>query len=302
MRMMIVSTNRADRNLYRPLIEQLEHEQVEVVYSISERPNLAFVLGDRSEMLEATIPIVRLGIPVAHIGGGEHTFGSLDEKYRYAISRLATLHFVSLPDHDLCLRGAGIWDHIYVVGCLSVDAAESAKRALGPARGGDGILATIHPETAENVPVKDFARIFQAALDGIGMPMVWTQSCPDIGKNAIDSQLPLLSGRIIGDAGFDYYRLMARADVMVGNSSSGFTEAASFGLPVVNVGTRQRGRVPQPNIINVNWDAGEIRDAIVYATAPGYRDKLKDELNAYGDGCAAERIVRIAKEYLRRKK
>ena len=121
-------------------------------------------------------------------------------------------------------------------------------------------------------------------------------------KIAIDSQLPLLSGRIIGDAGFDYYRLMARADVMVGNSSSGFTEAASFGLPVVNIGTRQRGRVPQPNIINVNWDAGEIRDAIVYATAPGYRDKFKDERNIYGTGHAAERIVRIAKEYLRRKK
>ena len=99
--------------------------------------------------------------------------------------------------------------------------------------------------------------------------------------------------------GADYLPVMAAADVVVGNSSSGIFEAASFGVPVVNVGDRQRGRVRGSNVIDAEEDRDAIEVAIRAALAPGFRDAARQAVNVYGDGKAAPRIVEVVRVAVR---
>jgi len=300
MRVLILSTSRADRNLFAPLDAALRAAGDTVIYNPDQPADVAVALGDRVEMLCAAHRQIARGLPLAHIAGGEVTLGSLDDRYRYAISALADVHFVSLPQYVDNLWERGITKRVHIVGSLSLDAIAVAKAKLGSERGGHGWLITTHPETVgDRTPLH--VGVLRKALGLAGRKFtVWTASCNDPGKGIIDE-----TGRDIGDifyheAGPDFYRHMAEADVMVGNSSAGITEAASFGLPVVNIGIRQHGRIMQPNIINVPWNATRIAGAIKRATAPGFRERFASEKNIYGDGKTAGRIVKVLRRMYER--
>lgn len=267
------------------------------------RPDIVLVLGDRFEMLSAGIAALPLTIPVAHLHGGETTEGAIDESMRHALTKLGHLHFASTDAYARRIEQLGEepW-RIVVCGAPALDAireytplteeqlAERGVRLRGPT-----LLVTFHPVTLEADGTARQVDALLAAVDESGFDAVLTYPNADAGHGAVIERLERLSSdrfTLVPSLGADaYYTLMSRAAAMVGNSSSGIIEAASFRLPVVDVGTRQRGRLRGANVIHAEPGTNAIRDAIARATSSGFRSSLASLVNPYGDGHAAPRIA-----------
>lgn len=255
-------------------------------------PDAVVVLGDRYETLAAATAAVCEGLRLVHIHGGEVTTGAIDNKFRDAISMLADLHCTATVGARARLVGMGIEpSRVVVTGAPGLDELDMSDEALARARAsfpGRFLLVTVHPETAGETHVD---RVI-AALDRAGLPCVITGANSDPGGETINAAWREAVKTRPGwtfemNLGVERYRAaMATALCMVGNSSSGIIEAASFGLPVVNIGERQGGRERSGNVVDVPWEAGAIVAAIGAAT------RFQGE-NVYGDGRAAGRIVEV---------
>lgn len=272
------------------------------------RPDILLVLGDRFDMLSAVLGALAHGIPVAHLHGGESSFGVIDEQIRHAITKLAHLHFVATAEYAqrVIQMGEAPW-RVHVSGAPALDAiarfATPAFDKLSKRIGFDGTsrfaLVTFHPETLAGMPPLDQIGELLGALSEVNLPIVITGSNTDSGGTVIDAALrqfcATTSNRAyVAHLGVElYYTAMRAAAVMVGNSSSGIIEAASFGLPVVNIGRRQDGRVRQPNIVDAPLSRAGILNAIRQALAPEFRAALGNHANVYGDGNAAKRIADV---------
>ena len=275
------------------------------------RPDLVVVLGDRYEMLSAALAALPFGLPVAHLHGGEVTEGAIDEQVRHAITKLAHLHFPAAEPYAARVRQLGEepW-RVHCCGAPGLDrlrAGGSLSRAeigerLGRPLGRPTVLVTFHPETLAVADVPRQVEELVAALEKVDGEIIVTAPGADTGYRAITAGLERLAGRrpltrlgaTLGDE--VYTSLLREADVMVGNSSSGLIEAPSFGLPVVNVGDRQRGRLRAANVIDVAADRAAIAGAIRRALDPAFRHGLAGLVNPYGDGHAAPRIARVLRE------
>lgn len=259
------------------------------------KPDLLLVLGDRFEMLAGALAAVPFHIPIAHLHGGEVTKGALDDSFRHALSKLSHLHFTSTAEAAGRLRRMGEepW-RITVSGAPALDRLTE----LRPSPQESFLLVTYHPVTLE--PGKEGAQTdaLVAALRRVDRPCVVTAPNADPGQEKIRERLQRFcrgnpKARFIESAGSEgYFQLMSRAGAMVGNSSSGLLEAPSFRLPVVNVGTRQDGRLRARNVIDCGYDVGGIVRAVRRALSPAFRRSLRGLKNPYGDGRAADRIVR----------
>lgn len=272
------------------------------------RPDLVVVLGDRFEMLAAAVAALPFALPVAHIHGGEVTEGAMDNQIRHAISKLAHLHFASATVHAerLARMDEEPW-RIHMVGAPGLDRLrgrprlsrdELARRLDLPAQG-PWILVTLHPVTLEHQDTARHVEELVAALEGAPGSLVVTYPNADTAGRTIITALEGLARRstrirLQPTLGEDVYlALLEHADAMVGNSSSGLIEAPSFGLPCVNIGSRQRGRLRGDNVIDVGYGREEIGRGIKAALAPGLRSRLRARPNPYGDGAAAPRIVDV---------
>ena len=266
------------------------------------------VLGDRFEMLAAAVAALPFALPVAHIHGGEVTEGAMDNQIRHAISKLAHLHFVSAPVHaDRLVRMDEEPWRIHMVGAPGLDRLQSTPpmtrkklaRQLGLPLADPWIIVTFHPVTLEHRDTGRHVEELVAALETVAGGVVVTYPNADTAHRTIIDALEGFARRCphvrlvpsLGDRA--YVSLLEHAAAMVGNSSSGLIEAPSFGLPVVNIGSRQRGRLRGANVIDVGYDRDEILRGIEAALAPGFRERLRDAPNPYGDGHAAPRIVEI---------
>jgi UDP-hydrolysing UDP-N-acetyl-D-glucosamine 2-epimerase len=257
------------------------------------RPDLVLALGDRYEMLAAVAAAVPLGLPIAHIHGGELTEGAIDDAVRHAITKLSHLHFVATEEYAARVRRLGeeSW-RVTVSGAPALDNLELLAAESGPEVDEPFLLATWHPVTLEPDDAERQLDALLGALADAGTTVVFTHPNADPGRAAIVEAIERSGARVFPSLGTrDYFALMRRAAAMVGNSSSGIVEAASFGLPVVNVGSRQRGRVRGANVIDVEPERGAIAGAIAEAISPEFRARVRDLQNPYGDGHAAERIV-----------
>jgi UDP-hydrolysing UDP-N-acetyl-D-glucosamine 2-epimerase len=267
------------------------------------RPDILLVLGDRFEMLSAGVAALPLTVPLAHLHGGETTEGAIDESMRHALTKLSHLHFASTDAyaHRIEQLGEEPW-RIVVSGAPALDAirgftpltdpqlAERGVRLRGPT-----LLVTFHPVTLEGRETARQTDALLAAIDASGFDAVLTYPNADAGHTAIVERLNRLSSdrfTVVPSLGADaYYTLMSRAWAMVGNSSSGIIEAASFRLPVVDIGNRQRGRIRGANVFHSEPEADAIRQAIARVTSPEFHAGLKSLVNPYGDGHAAPRIA-----------
>jgi UDP-N-acetylglucosamine 2-epimerase (non-hydrolysing)/GDP/UDP-N,N'-diacetylbacillosamine 2-epimerase (hydrolysing) len=178
---------------------------------------------------------------------------------------------------------------------------ELARRLDLPVAG-RWVLVTYHPVTLEYRETAAQADALIAALEKTDASLIVTYPNADTAGQAIIERLEEFAGRcarvrLVRNLGDDQYlSMLAAADAMVGNSSSGLIEAPSFALPVVNVGRRQQGRLRGANVIDVGDTTDEILAGLDAALAPGARERLRGERNPYGDGHAAERIVRVLRE------
>ncbi|QDQ86247.1 UDP-N-acetylglucosamine 2-epimerase (hydrolyzing) [Alcaligenaceae bacterium SJ-26] len=265
------------------------------------RPDLLLVLGDRGEMLAATLAAVHLGIPVAHVHGGERS-GTIDESVRHAISKLAHIHLVStVQARERLIQMGELSEYIHVVGAPGLDgltALELPDRSslccsAGLDPEGRVALLVFHPVLQEAASAGEQMRVVAQALRNSGYQVLALMPNADAGNEAVREVLE--SARA---ADFvlkthlpraDFLAWMACVDVMIGNSSSGIIEAASFGTPVVNVGSRQNMRERNANVHDVPIDSHSLGLALRQVSI---RDKGPYQ-NIYGDGRAADRIAEL---------
>ena len=275
------------------------------------RPDILVVLGDRFDMYAAAIAAVPFTIPIAHIHGGEVTEGAIDEALRHSMTKCAHLHFVSTTEnaHRVRQLGEEEW-RITVSGAPGLDNlaivelvdSETLRAEFGFDMMQPTLLATFHPITLELDQTEAHIRAFLDALDGINYPIVFTAPNADTGNHIIRKAIKLFVAAhprtwLVDNLGTQkYFSLMKHAAAMVGNSSSGIIEAASFRLPVVNVGNRQKGRSHPSNVIDVPCKTNEISAAIGRAMGKIFRQGLADLNNPYGDGHAAERICDVLRD------
>ena len=271
-----------------------------------QRLDLLVVLGDRIEMLGAAVAALPFALPVAHLHGG-----AIDEQARHAITKLAHLHFPAAEPYARRLRQMGEepW-RVHCVGAPGLDRlprlatlsrADLAARLGLPLRR-PTMLVTFHPVTLEHADTARHVDELAGALSRVEGDLVISYPGADTAHRAVVERWTALAAtrpgtRLARSLGEDVYcSLLREADVMVGNSSSGIIEAASFGLPVVNNGSRQQGRLRGENVIDAGHGRDEIATAISRALDPAFRRGLAGMRNPYGDGAAAPRIVRILRE------
>lgn len=275
------------------------------------RPDILVVLGDRFEMHAAALAALPFKLPVAHIHGGEVTQGAIDDALRHSMTKLSHLHFVSTPHYARRVQQLGeeSW-RIVVCGAPGLDNLRTVKllsteemRAKFSLRlDSSFLLVTFHPVTLEYEQTEWQVGELLTALEACGLPVIFTMANADTQGRVINRMIKRCieqhtSAQMVDNLGTQgYFSLMAVAAAMVGNSSSGIIEAASFNLPVVNIGTRQQGRVRAANVIDTGYSHTEITAAIQKATQPVFRQSLQALTNPYGSGRAAELIVQRLKE------
>lgn len=268
----------------------------------AENPHVVIVLGDRGEMLAGAIAAAHLDIPVAHVHGGERS-GTIDESLRHAISKIAHLHFVSTEaSRERLVRMGERADRIWVTGAPGLDGLREladrtrdelcADMGLDPAR--PIALFCHHPVLQDGLSSADAPRVALDVLAAREVQVLAMTPNSDAGSFAIRALLEERASR--GQvtvarhlARRDFVSWMAHVDLMVGNSSAGIIEAASFGTPVVNIGDRQALRERNANVLDVGGDAVSIAAGIGKALEIG---RLAPA-NRFGDGNAARRIVKV---------
>lgn len=269
-------------------------------------PDVIMVLGDRYEMLAATVAAVPFNIPIAHIHGGELTFGAIDDAMRHSITKLSHLHFATTQEYAARIAQLGEEDRrIVVSGAPSLDnlntipdiLLEDLEAFIGVRLAGSVFLITFHPETRAEMPPEKQISALLHALNDSDATMVFTKPNADTGGlKIIDAIATFCAARdnavLVDNLGTArYFAMMRRATAMIGNSSSGIIESASFSIPVVNIGDRQKGRLQARNVIDCPIDSDSIRTAIDHAVSPEFRQALAGLENPYGDGTAAGKIV-----------
>lgn len=274
-------------------------------------PDLLVVLGDRFEMHAAALAALPFRIPVAHIHGGELSEGAIDDALRHSMTKLSHVHFVATEEYGrrVVQMGEEPW-RVTISGAPSLDnlrsltplSPEELLRDRGVRVTPETLLVTFHPATLEHEAAGDQADELLAALNLCARPVLFTFPNADPGGLAIRVRIEAFVAsepraqavENLGTRG--YFGAMAACAAMVGNSSSALIEAPSFGLPAVNVGTRQQGRVRGANVIDTGTGRAEIAEAIARAVSPDFRASLRGAPSPYGDSFATPRIVSRLKE------
>jgi len=271
------------------------------------RPELLLLIADRYEMLAPASVAVALRIPIAHIEGGEVSQGAIDDQIRNALTKLAHIHFTSTETarRRVIAMGEEPW-RVHHAGAPSLDHLRRSTlldRAALEARLGlsftsPSMLAAWHPVTILRDTNAEADALF-AALAQISGQLIFVFPNADAGGLALierTKELALTRPHTHIFVNLDavtYWSLLGQVDAMIGNSSSGIMEAASFALPVVNVGIRQQGRERARNVIDTPSETLSILAALDQALSPGFREALRGMANPYGNGTAAETITRV---------
>jgi len=271
------------------------------------RPDLLLLIADRYEMLAPASTALAMRIPVAHIEGGEVSQGAIDDQVRNTLTKLAHIHFTStdLARRRVIAMGEEPW-RVHHAGAPSLDHLRRSRLVdrteletrLGIALAHPGVLAAWHPVTLLRDTNAE-ADAFYSAVEQAPGQLIFVYPNSDAGGLALIERSRALARTrpdthvFVNLDAVTYWSLLGQVDAMVGNSSSGIMEAASFGLPVVNVGIRQQGRERGGNIIDAPAAAPAITKALAQALDPQFRASLRGMENPYGDGTAARTITTV---------
>ena len=274
------------------------------------KPDVVVTVADRYETLATAVAAAYMNLALAHVQGGEVS-GSIDEKVRHAVTKLADLHFVSTRQAARRITAMGEDPAtVHCTGCPSIDLAASilADPALrfDPATkyGGVGpeldlsgryVVVLQHPVTSEYHLARRHVTETLHALHDAGLPTLWFWPNVDAGSDGTSTGLRAFRERVApGNIHFyknmepaDFLRLIYNAGCLVGNSSVGIREGSFLGIPVVNVGSRQAGRERGANAVDVGYDRQEITRALQQQLTHGRYGRD----STYGDGQAGQRIA-----------
>jgi UDP-N-acetylglucosamine 2-epimerase (non-hydrolysing)/GDP/UDP-N,N'-diacetylbacillosamine 2-epimerase (hydrolysing) len=271
------------------------------------RPDLLLLIADRYEMLAPAAVALALRIPIAHIEGGEISQGAIDDAVRNALTKMAHVHFTSteMARQRVIAMGEEPW-RVHRAGAPSLDhlrrgtllSRSEIEQQLEVDLDQPTIVVAYHPVTIARDTVREVDALF-AALQRIDAQLLFCFPNADAGSRELKHRTrSFLADRNDGRffANLDprtYWSLLAQVDLLLGNSSSGIMESASFALPTVNVGMRQQGRERARNVIDVDPNELEILRGIEQACDPNFRAALGGMENPYGNGHASELIVRV---------
>ena len=274
------------------------------------RPDIMVLLGDRYEMLSAGVAGMLRAVPLAHIHGGESTQGAIDEGIRHALTKMSHIHFcaTSLYKKRIIQLGENP-AMVYNVGGLGVEnikrlellSKKDFENSLGFKLGKKNILVTFHPQTIEKKSAsKEFSQILNA-LDSLkDTHFIFTGANADNGGKIINemAQSYCLKNQekaifVMSLGQLRYLSAIKHADIVLGNSSSGISEAPSLKKATINIGNRQKGRIKAPSIIDTKCDKSAILKAIKKAYSKDFQAKLKSVKNPYGSGFASKKIIKV---------
>jgi UDP-hydrolysing UDP-N-acetyl-D-glucosamine 2-epimerase len=275
------------------------------------RPDLLLLIADRYEMLAPAAVALALRIPIAHIEGGEVSEGAIDDAVRNALTKLSHVHFTSTENARarVIAMGEEPW-RVHRAGAPSLDhlrrgrlySREELEARLDIGRVAPGLLVAYHPVTIARDTTREADALF-AALEQVEGLVLFCYPNADAGSRNLIARAEAFirargSGKIFVNLdALAYWSLLRNVDVMVGNSSSGIMETASFALPTVNVGLRQKGRERARNLIDAQPDdaptAASIVEAIGFARSAEFREGLVGMTNPYGEGNTSEKIVGV---------
>lgn len=271
------------------------------------RPDLLLLIADRYEMLAPASVALALRIPIAHIEGGERSEGAIDDAVRNALTKMSHVHFTSTftaRDRVISL-GEEPW-RVHRAGAPSLDhlrkshlpSRSELQGLLGLDLSRPTTVIAYHPVTLLSDTTAEADALF-SALSQHGQQLVFCYPNADAGsRSLVDRTQQFLAARgdgrlFVNLPAVQYWALLREARLMVGNSSSGIMETASFALPTVNVGARQKGREQPRNVLQAAPEAAAILQSMQTAQSEAFRASLAGLQNPYGEGTAAERITQV---------
>lgn len=271
-------------------------------------PDVVVLLGDRYEILATAQAALILGIPVAHIHGGEITSGAFDDSIRHAITKMSSLHFVAADEYARRVVQLGEQpSSVFNVGSLGVENALASKllnksdlsKALNVELESPILLVTYHPTTRSTMSVtEEIDQVLSALENFTYCTIVFTGVNADPGNAEVSTRIakfvqsdPKLRYLHASLGQNKYLSLLNLCDVVIGNSSSGIIEAPAFGKPTVNIGNRQDGRLRADSIIDVGVTKQEIQTAIETALSPTWRERCAKTVSSYKSSNTAQLIA-----------
>ena len=269
------------------------------------KPDLVLTGFDIGANLATTIAAAHMNIPVAHIQGGEVT-GSIDESIRHAMSKFAHIHFPATEDaRNRLIRLGENPNFVFNVGCPSIDTIIQTpiidKKILESKFQVDFskpvILLIQHPVTTESFESKQQILNTIDVIKDLNLQALVALPNNDAGSTEIIEEIKNSGLRWYPSLSTDeFVNVYRNIWAIVGNSSSGIHESSTFGIPAVNIGTRQQGREKAQNVIDVSYEKSEIKLGIEKALFDkDYREAVRNIINPYGDGNSSEKIINILK-------
>jgi GDP/UDP-N,N'-diacetylbacillosamine 2-epimerase (hydrolysing) len=283
-------------------------------YFSRSKPDLLMVLGDRYETLAVCCAAMNQRIPIAHLYGGETTEGAVDESIRHAITKLSYLHFTSTepyrrrviqlgehPDRVFCVGAIGVENILHEKLLTLNELGQSIDFTLDKPYA----VITFHPVTLEN---SNSAGQFRALLSALQlhpeMKFIFSKANADVDGRIINQIIDEYVQANQNAVAFTslgmkrYLSALKYCSFVIGNSSSGLIEAPSFGVPTINIGDRQKGRLQADSVINCQPDADDIARAIELALSAEGQQKARQTQNPYGDGNTSAKIIEVLEQVL----
>lgn len=274
-------------------------------------PDLLIVLGDRYELMGVVIAAANAQIPIAHIHGGETTFGAIDEAVRHAVTKFSYLHFTGCEQYRRRVIQLGENPHrVFNCGTLGVENIIHEKLMTKKELEDDlsfdltnYALVTFHPVTLERESAQEqINELVNALTEFKEMNYIITKANADYGGNVINNELERLTKnnprvKLISSLGLvRYLSALKYCRMVIGNSSSGILEAPSFEIPTVNIGDRQAGRIKSISVLDCMPRKEDILRAMRIANGEQFRKSIRGMTQVYGEGNASEIIIREIKK------
>ena len=276
------------------------------------KPDIVLVLGDRYEILSSVIAAMMARIPIAHLHGGESSEGLIDEPIRHSITKMSQLHFCATERYKSRIIQMGENpDRVFNVGGMGIENIKRLKllsktefeQSTGVKIDKKNLLITFHPVTFEkNSSKKQFQEVLDAVTELNDTSLIFTKANSDIDGKVINQMIDEYAGRnssnsyaFVSMGQLKYLSAMQFIDGIVGNSSSGLTEAPTFKIGTINVGDRQKGRIKAKSVIDCLPNKASIKNALKKLYSKDFQSNLSEVENPYGDGCASKYIIETLK-------
>ncbi len=277
-------------------------------------PDLILILGDRYEIFAVCAAALFLKIPIAHLHGGELTEGAIDDSIRHSITKMSHLHFTSTEEYRQRVIQLGESpDRVFNVGAIGIDnikhldllTKDDFEKSIDLKIGNPTFLVTYHPATLDKINSEEAIKILLLALDKFSDAKILftkpnSDSDSDVISQMIDKYALERNDRCKVFISLGYLRYLSAlkyVNVVIGNSSSGIIEVPSFGIPSVNIGNRQKGRIAADSVINCNVNVKEISESICKALFFHNEETFKNGKNPYEKDDTAAAVFEIIRDF-----